>query len=281
MLTQRIVVALIVGPVLLAATYFGGWIYFIPVTFLMLAAGREYAHIMQVLNHNTPLWLLLPAILLLLVAAWRPEWNVMGLALFLAVFASLIYCLSLFERGITLDAALDWFALVTGIVLLGWVGGHFFLLRGLPQDGWRWTMVALLGIWFADMAAYGVGKFLVGPVLSRHALAPRLSPGKTVEGYVGGIIVGTAAALITAQLLDLPLILAGIAGMAVSVLGLFGDLSISLLKREAGLKDSGRLFPGHGGALDRSDSLIWAMAIVYYLVVFLGPLLSTGPSKLF
>lgn len=274
MLTQRIVIALVIGPVLLAATYFGGWAYFIPVAFLMLAAGREYAHIMRVLNHNTPLWLLLPAIALLLVAAWRPEWNMMGLALFLSVFVSLIYCLRLFERGITLDAALDWFALVTGVVLLGWVGGHFFLLRGLPGDGWRWTMVALISIWFADMAAYGVGKFLVGPILGRHSLAPRLSPKKTVEGYVGGVIIGTAAAVITAQIVGVSLVLAGIAGSAVSVLGLFGDLSISLLKREAGLKDSGKLFPGHGGALDRSDSLIWAVAIVYYLVLFLEPILA-------
>ena len=68
------------------------------------------------------------------------------------------------------------------------------------------------------------------------------------------------------------LLLAGLAGLVVSVLGLFGDLSISLLKREAGMKDSGKLFPGHGGALDRLDSLIWSAAIVYYLVAFLGPL---------
>jgi phosphatidate cytidylyltransferase len=74
----------------------------------------------------------------------------------------------------------------------------------------------------------------------------------------------------------LPLLLAGLAGFAVGVLGLFGDLSISLLKREAGMKDSGTLFPGHGGALDRLDSVIWAAAIVYYLVVFLGPLLSAA-----
>ncbi|HNS40180.1 MAG TPA: phosphatidate cytidylyltransferase, partial [Promineifilum sp.] len=183
-------------------------------------------------------------------------------------------CLVLFERQITLDAALDWFALVTGIVVLGWVGSHFFLLRGLPENGWRWTTVALMSIWSADMGAYAVGKWLAGRVLGRHALAPRLSPKKTVEGYVGGIIIGTTMTVATAYFLDLSLTLAAIAGVMVGIFGLFGDLSISMLKREAGLKDSGKIFPGHGGALDRSDSLIWAVAIVYYLVVFLGPRLS-------
>lgn len=274
MFTQRLIVALIVGPVMLAATYLGGWYFFIPVSFLMLVAGVEYARIMHALDHKLPLWLLLPAIGLLLLGAWQPELNLTGVSLFLALFAGLIYCLTLFERGITYDAALDWFALVTGIVLLGWVGGHFFLLRGLPVDGWRWTALALMSIWSADVAAYAVGKWLAGRFLGRHSLAPRLSPKKTVEGYVGGIVIGTAATLATAAVLDLPLLLAGIAGLMVSIFGLFGDLSISMLKREAGIKDSGKIFPGHGGALDRSDSLIWAVAIVYYLVVFLGPLLS-------
>lgn len=272
MLTQRVIVALIVGPVLLAATYFGGWFYFIPVAFLMLAAGVEYANIMRVLKHNTPLWLLLPGIALLLIGAWQPSLNLTGVALTVVVFAALIYCLRLFERGITLDAALDWFTLVTGIVLLGWVGGHFFLLRGLPDDGWRWTVIALLGIWSADVAAFGVGKYLAGRVLGRHALAPRLSPKKTVEGYVGGIAAAVIVTVVAAYFLDVSPVLAGLAGLAVGVFGVFGDLSISMLKREAGLKDSGKLFPGHGGALDRSDSLIWAVAIVYYLVYYLDPL---------
>jgi len=272
MFTQRLIVALIVGPVMLITTYLGGWYFFVPVLVLMLVAGWEYANIMRVLDHKLPLWLLLPAITLLLVGAWRPELNLMNVTLFLGVFAGLIYCLTLFERGITLDAALDWFALITGIVLLGWVGSHFFLLRGLPDNGWQWTILALMSIWTADMAAYGVGKWLAGRgPLGRHPLAPRLSPKKTVEGYVGGIVGGTGIALATAAILGLPFLLAGIAGLAVSVLGVFGDLSISMLKREAGLKDSGRIFPGHGGALDRTDSLIWAIAIVYYLVVFLGP----------
>lgn len=271
MFKHRLIVALVVGPVMLAATYLGGWYFFVPVLFLMLVAGWEYANIMRVLDHKLPLWILLPSITFLLVGAWQPQLNLTGVTLFLGTFAGLIYCLTLFERGITLDAALDWFALITGIILLGWVGSHFFLLRGLPENGWQWTILALMSIWSADMGGYAVGKWLAGRVLGRHSLAPRLSPKKTVEGYVGGILTGTGIALATAAILDLPLLLAGVAGLAVSILGLFGDLSISMLKREAGLKDSGRLFPGHGGALDRSDSLIWAIAIVYYLVFFLGP----------
>lgn len=272
MFSQRLLVALIVGPVLLISAYFGGWFFFIPVTFLLLAAGSEYARIMQVLRHNAPRWLLLPSILLLLIAGQWPQYELMGLALSLTVFVALVYSLWLFEKGITLDAALDWFAIVSGIVLLGWIGSHFFLLRGLPENGWQWTFIALIGIWSADMAAYGTGKFLAGRILGRHSLVPRLSPKKTVEGYVGGIIAGTLITIAVAYLLNLPVVLAGIAGLSVSILGLFGDLSISLLKREAGVKDSGALFPGHGGALDRLDSLLWAIAIVYYLVRFFGPL---------
>lgn len=270
MLSQRVIVALIVGPVLLIAAYFGGLVFFVPVFALLMLAGSEYANIMHALNHNVPRWLLLPSIALLLVAGQWPELNLMGLALFLTVFASLIYSLWLFERGITFDAALDWFALVTGIVLLGWLGSHFFLLRGLPEKGWEWTWLALLSIWVADMAAFAVGRSLAGKVIGRHPLAPKLSPKKTVEGYVGGIICGTSASLIVAYFLNLPLGLAALTGFLVSTLGLFGDLSISLLKREAGIKDSGNIFPGHGGALDRLDSLIWAVGIVYYLVFFLG-----------
>ena len=170
---NRVIVALVVGPVLLAATYLGGWFFFVPLLLLLLAAGSEYSRMMSALKHNTPRWLLLPAIGLVLAAMWWAESLVIGLAIFLGVFVALIYCLWLFERGVTTDAALDWFALVTGIVLLGWIGGHFFLLRRLPDDGLRWTIVALLGIWSADMAAYLVGSFLAGRgFLGRHALSP-------------------------------------------------------------------------------------------------------------
>jgi phosphatidate cytidylyltransferase len=273
-LAQRVIVALIIGPGLLLAAYFGGLVYFIPVSLLLLIAGSEYAAITRALGRQVPNWLLLPCIGVLLIAGQWFMPNGMGLALLLSLMAVVFFALKMHEWSASTDAALDWFTLVAGFMLLGWLGSHFFQLRNLPVYGWQWTLITLVSIWTADAAAYMTGKFLVGRVLGRHTLAPRLSPNKTVEGYIGGIVAGVAVTLLLAYLLGLPLLMAGVVGLAVSALSVVGDLSISLLKREAGVKDTGKLFPGHGGALDRFDTLIWAVAIAYYLIVFLGPYLS-------
>ncbi len=272
-LAQRVMVALIIGPGLLLAEYVGGLVYFIPVTILLLIAASEYAAIVRAMGRQTPNWLLLPAVALLLTAGYVAIPNLMGLALFVSLMAVVFFALKMHELSASTDAALDWFALVAGFMLLGWLGSHFFQLRNLPENGWQWTLIAFISIWTADAAAYLTGKFLVGTILGRHSLAPRLSPNKTIEGYVGGIVASVAVTLILAYILGLSLPLAGIVGLAVSTLSVVGDLSISLLKREAGVKDTGKLFPGHGGALDRFDTLIWAVAIAFYLIVFLGPYL--------
>lgn len=272
-LAQRVIVALIIGPGLLLAEYFGGLVYFIPVSVLLLIAGSEYAAITRALGRQVPNWLLLPLIAVLLAAGQWAIPNLMGAALLFSMMAVVFFALKMHEWSASTDAALDWFTLVAGFMLLGWLGSHFFQLRNLPENGWQWTLIALISIWTADAAAFATGKFLVGRVLGRHALAPRLSPNKTIEGYLGGIIASVLITLAIAYFLDLPLLLAGIVGLAVSALSVVGDLSISLLKREAGVKDTGRLFPGHGGALDRFDTLIWAVAIAFYLIVFLEPYL--------
>ena len=136
---------------------------------------------------------------------------------------------------------------------------------------WQWTMLTILCTWLSDSGAYVVGRFVAGRFVGRHALTPRLSPKKTVEGYVGGVFFGTATAVLFAWFSLLPLPIALSLGLLVSaVLAPAGDLGVSLLKREAGVKDSGGLFPGHGGALDRIDSLVWSVTIAYYFVLFLS-----------
>jgi phosphatidate cytidylyltransferase len=160
--------------------------------------------------------------------------------------------------------------MVSGILLLGWIGGHFFLLRRVEHMPWQWTMLALLSTWIADSGAYVVGKFLAGKVFGRHKLAPRLSPNKTIEGYVGGIFFSILLTLAIAKYLSLPFAPALLVALFASIVSPLGDLAISMIKREVGVKDSGVLFPGHGGALDRIDSLMWSVAAAYYFVIYVA-----------
>jgi phosphatidate cytidylyltransferase len=121
-----------------------------------------------------------------------------------------------------------------------------------------------LGTWIADS-----GAFVVGKSMGRHKLSPRLSPNKTVEGYVGGIVLGTLFTVGLSFPLGVASLPALVLGLLASVVSPAGDLGISLLKREAGVKDSGTFLPGHGGALDRIDSLIWSVAFAYFVAILL------------
>jgi len=132
-------------------------------------------------------------------------------------------------------------------------------------EGLSWLLVALLTTFAADTAAY-----FTGTTLGRHRLMPRISPGKTWEGAAGGVTGGIAAAVALLAILDPgpPLWTGVLLGLAVAVAGTAGDLVESALKRSVGLKDSGTLLPGHGGILDRLDSLAPNLAVVYWFAVW-------------
>jgi phosphatidate cytidylyltransferase len=192
------------------------------------------------------------------------EADLVSPTLLIGLLAALCFILWLYEKRENEDVPGSWMAAIGGIMLLGWLGSHFFKLRGLEIDqAAEWTALAMLGTWIADSGAYVFGKSL-----GRHKLSPRLSPNKTVEGYVGGILAGTTFTVLIAFFLQLSLVVALILGLLVSIVSPAGDLGVSLLKRSVGVKDSGNLLPGHGGALDRIDTLVWSVAMAYYLVHF-------------
>ncbi len=265
MFAQRALTTITVGPLALWLIYMGEWYYFIPLTLIIGLATLEYVSLMGALGWRLPLWILLPAVLVQLVAGQWPALNLYAPALAASIFVSTLYVLWLYERRIDESVPGDWVALLAGILLLGWIGGHFFRLRGLGEMAMQWTMLAMISTWVADSAAY-----LIGSRYGRRKLAARLSPNKTVEGYVAGIVLGTVLTGVLALILRLPLGTAVFLGLLISVISPAGDLGISLLKREAGVKDSGTMIPGHGGALDRIDSLVWSVTIAYYLLLFIG-----------
>lgn len=273
MFLQRALVSLTLGPLALYLLYLGGWFYFVPLAVILLLATAEYANMVDRLGwlSSRPLLLVLVAAQLIVGGGLMLETAVTyeNLVLFISLLLVMAYGLWRYEYRHSQNAPGEWFAMMAGVLLLGWVGSHFFRLRGMDNTmAWQWTMLALLATWFADSGAYVVGKFLAGNVLGRHQLSPRLSPNKTVEGLLGGILLGTGLSVGTAVMLNLPLLSALILALLITLLSPLGDLGISLLKRESGIKDSGKLFPGHGGALDRIDSLLWSVTIAYYFVTF-------------
>lgn len=268
MLWQRALIALTLGPLALYLVYLGGWFYFLPIVALIVLATYEYGQMMRHMGLTVSLWVLIPAVLVQLIGGQWPELRLFAPAIVLSLLLIMAVVLWSYEQRKSDTAALDWMAMMGGLLLLGWVGSHFFRLRGVESAPWQWTILALVSTWGADSGAYLVGKFLAGKVLGRHQLSPRLSPNKTVEGYLGGIVVGTLITLVFAYFLQLPWTLALALGLLASIVSPLGDLGISLLKRTAQIKDSGQVFGVHGGALDRIDSVLWSVAMAYYLVFF-------------
>jgi phosphatidate cytidylyltransferase len=271
MFRERFLVTVILGPLGLFLVYLGGWFYFLPIAAILMLAAYEYSKLTQKLNWRVPTWQLLPIVLALWLATIP---KLVGLDLDTAVYiphllligllATLIYALWLYEKRPQEKALGSWMAMVAGIMLLGWLGSHFFRLRALDDMAVQWTALTLLASWSADGAA-----FLVGKSIGRHKLSPRLSPKKTVEGYIGGIVFGTLITAIVASILEMALIPVIILSLVISIATPAGDLGISLLKREAEVKDSGQFLPGHGGALDRVDTILWSVTIAFYLIPLL------------
>ena len=174
-------------------------------------------------------------------------------------------------RGLGERPWLSFLFLVLGPVYVAFLLGHGLALRDLTGDvdnlGRSWLLFILLVVIACDTGAFAVGR-LVG----RHRMAPRVSPNKTWEGAAGGFLASIGAGLLVGVVFDLgmPVWQQVAAGAVASVAAQLGDLAESALKRAANAKDSGSIMPGHGGILDRMDSILFALPAVFYLLLATG-----------
>ncbi|MDP6454055.1 MAG: phosphatidate cytidylyltransferase [SAR202 cluster bacterium] len=155
--------------------------------------------------------------------------------------------------------------IISTLAVVGYVGAtmtHGPMIRGL-EDGMAWIIVLLIVTFSTD-----TGALIFGNLFGRRKLAPSISPGKTWEGAIGGLVIGIVACVVATSLfsLDVSIASAVALGTALGVTGQLGDLAESRLKRQADTKDSSSLVPGHGGVLDRLDSVVWTLVVVYHFV---------------
>lgn len=259
-MSTRIIVGLIALPFVLAPIWFGGVWCALLIVAIVLAAGYEFYTMMAEGDYHPVAWLGLPWMAAVALTGWRPGMPWLSTVLTVGSILTLIYCLFQTEKP-----ASTWMVTSVGAIYIGLMMGQALALRLLP-DGLWWLLFGVLVTWMNDTAAY-----FTGSTLGRHKLWPRLSPKKSWEGTLGGWL---GAALIGGALVEVMPVhtafpLGATLGLACGILALFGDLSISMLKRQIGVKDTGNLFPGHGGMLDRLDSILFVLPFVYQIVLLL------------
>ena len=282
-LRARTLVAIIGIPVALFAAFQGGWPFAALIAVVAALAAREF-HNLVADGAGQPFgWLGIAAAILLVALAGRqpsfPLWAdqafVVLLLLGLASFA-----VAVFDRKVE-GAFQSAASTVSGALYTGGTLSFAVFMRSLPDiqgtvparpaEGFVLVLFPLLVTWAGDTAAYFAGKRF-----GRRRLAPHVSPGKTVEGAIAGLVgsvgVGFAMGPFLQSLDNFPVTptVAALMGLCLGIAGQLGDLAESRLKREAGVKDSGRLLPGHGGMLDRFDALFFTIPLAYGLIVLNG-----------
>jgi phosphatidate cytidylyltransferase len=255
---SRIVVALVLLPLVLGVVWLGGWWLFA----IAVVGGLIALHELYTMGRG-----LRPIVIggyvglvLTLLGAQSGEvsWLVGGMFATVLV-AFVVYGFSDARPSATAAISLT----LLGVVWVGGGLGCLMLLRAVPENGRLVIFTVLLTVFADDTAAYFVGR-----TIGRHKMAPKISPGKSWEGFVGGTIAAMAVAFFAMYDQGYLTNLEAVAlGAAVALSSTLGDLFESAIKRDLGVKDSGRLLAGHGGVLDRIDSLLWAGPAAFYVVL--------------
>jgi len=256
----RELTAAVLSPI---AVYIIGWshAYVFDATIAVIAVGALYEFLIlgQRKGYQLPLTICI-LVMLFIIAAFVLEPISVEMGVFLTLL--IVPATYVFSRG-ALEEALPSSAIaIMATLYVGMLGGSLIRLRNdFPQSiGPKLVFFLVLVVWLGDAGAYYVGKRF-----GRHLLSPRISPKKTIEGLIGGIAVSVLTAVVIhfTFFQAFPLVHAIIAGIILSLAGVIGDLAESMWKRSAAVKDSGTLFPGHGGFLDRFDSVFYTTPILY------------------
>lgn len=259
MLRTRTLSALVLLALVSVLLWLGGAPWLVAIILVALLATQEFFSALRQINRQP----VIAAGFLTAVALPAAAYGDRTLALMLPIIvAAVMFSLLLVLLRQNPDGALaDWALSLAGSLYIALLLSYFVALREYDQ-GLHWILLAFLCTWACDSFAY-----LIGRAIGRRRFAPRISPHKTWEGTIAGTIAATAVGLLAVPLLGLQPVTGLLLGAAVALLAITGDLAESLLKRQLDIKDFGTLIPGHGGILDRIDSLLFAVPFIYYVAV--------------
>jgi len=250
--------ALVAAPAAIWITGWGPvWLFNATIAIVCVLAMYEFLALGKAKGYDVPTVLCI-AIMLLIMAAFILDDLSVELGMFAALLiipASYVFSNKSLEDSLPSSAVA-----VLATTYVGMLGGSLIRLHNDFPEGYKLVFFLLLVVWLGDSGAYYVGK-----QFGKHKLSPRISPKKTIEGLVGGITASILTALVIHFTFfpKFPLLHAIIAGVILSFAGVIGDLAESMWKRSAAVKDSGTLIPGHGGFLDRFDSILFTAPILY------------------
>lgn len=242
----------------------GGWVYTIGVALILSIAAWEYASMFKKGGYFPAMPIIIAGTFFTALVSNLDnlEFVLLAASIFsLAAIAWHILTFSSHQQTAGIDLAVS----LATIAFIAVLGSYIIRLRFLP-DGFYWLLMAIAPAGISD-----IGAFLIGSAIGQHKLAPALSPGKTVEGYLGGVFTAavtgyTVGAIANLSAAHISGITGLIIGLAVGIFCPLGDLGKSLLKRQFSVKSTSNLIPGHGGVLDRIDTWLWAGVISYYLI---------------
>ena len=255
----RMLTGFIMGTIVMGCIIMGGY-YLLALLLFMLAAGsKEYVKILNNKGFYPSLKVIYITELILATVVFFKRFDLVAITLTICAMYSVMWVLFRGRQPYIANVATT----LLGMVYCGWFPLHLIFLRDLSCDKYD-SGLGFVVLMFTAILLTDIGCYYVGSKFGKHKLAPVVSPNKTIEGSFGGAICAVIGALIVGYFIDLSWYLSVCAGIICTIFAQIGDLCESLIKRDAGVKDSGDSLPGHGGFLDRSDSFVLTLPNMYY-----------------
>ncbi len=255
----RMLTGLILGLIVLYAIIWGGkWIALMLFVFMLFSA-KEYVKILEHKGFFPSLKVIICSILFFTIIAYLKMFDFVSLALTFCTLGAFLWVLFRGRQPYIANVATT----ILGFIYCGWFPLHLIFLRDLSSVEYD-SGLGFVIMLFTCVLLTDTGCYYVGCNFGKHKLAPVISPNKTIEGSLGGIICACIGALIVGWTLHVEWYLSLCAGLLCTVFAQVGDLCESLIKRDAGVKDSGHSLPGHGGFLDRADSFLLSIPAMFY-----------------